>query len=89
MRDERTRRWITALPNRRTDNHGASALPRITLDQFDGSPLEWPRWSGLFKAIVHNNSALTDTERLTHLQSCLTGEAREAVRGLLCEGEHV
>ena len=31
--------------------------------------------------------ALTDTERLTHLQSCLTGEAREAVRGLLCEGD--
>ena len=33
-----------------------------------------------------DNGALSDTERLTYLQSCLTGEAKEAVRGLLCDG---
>ncbi|XP_043191100.1 uncharacterized protein LOC122364603 [Amphibalanus amphitrite] len=82
---ERTERWLSELPcgdgQRRT-----SSLPKITLDEFDGSPLEWPRWSGLFRALVHDNGALSDTERLTYLQSCLTGEAREAVRGLLCDG---
>ncbi|XP_043220281.1 uncharacterized protein LOC122380842 [Amphibalanus amphitrite] len=82
---ERTERWLSELPcgdgQRRT-----SSLPKITLDEFDGSPLEWPRWSGLFQALVHDNGALSDTERLTYLQSCLTGEAREAVRGLLCDG---
>lgn len=85
--DERIRNWLRTLPGVCGDYRSASALPRITLERFDGSPLEWPRWSGLFKALVHNNSALTDTERLTHLQSCLTGDAREAVRGLLCDGE--
>ncbi|XP_043199298.1 uncharacterized protein LOC122369009 isoform X1 [Amphibalanus amphitrite] len=82
---ERTERWLSELPcgdgQRRT-----SSLPKITLDEFDGSPLEWPRWSGLFRALVHDNGALSDTKRLTYLQSCLTGEAREAVRGLLCDG---
>ena len=84
--DPFARTWVTARPNGRGESRGTPALPRITLDKFDGTPLEWPRWSGLFKALVHENTTLTDTERLTHLQSCLTGEARDAVRGLLCDG---
>ena len=91
---ERTLSWIEQLasrpevhssPNRRY--HVDSALPKIKLERFDGSPLEWPCWSSLFRALVHNHQGLTDTEKLTHLQSCLTGEAREAVSGLLCDGE--
>ena len=35
---------------------------------------------------MHNQRDLTDTERLAHLQSCLTGEASDAVSGLLCDG---
>ena len=83
----RTRSWIASLPRRHTGQQASPALPKVTLDKFGGSALEWPRWIGLFKALVHDNAALTDTERLTHLQSCLIGEAREAVRGLLCDGQ--
>ena len=60
-------------------------LPRITLDKFSGSALEWPRWIALFKALVHDRADLTDVERLTYLQSHLTGPARESVRGMLCD----
>ena len=93
---QRTSQWIAQLP--RTDEAAerplpqpntlrpSPALPTLKLDTYDGSPLEWPRWSALFKALVHDNAGLTNTERLVHLQSCLKGEAREAVRGLLCNG---
>ena len=90
---ERTRSWIERLSDGpksddpRTRPHVDSALPKLKLEQFDGSPLEWPRWSSLFRALVHNHRGLTDTEKLAHLQSCLTGEAREAISGLLCDGE--
>ena len=60
-------------------------LPRVSLEKFSGSALEWPRWIALFRALVHNRADLSDVERLTYLQSHLTGPAREAVRGLLCD----
>ena len=82
---DRTEHWLREL-RCGGEQRQASALPKITLEKFSGSPLEWPRWSGLFKALVDENTTLSDTERITYLQSCLTGEAREAVRGLLCDG---
>ena len=68
-----------------TENHTTPRLPRITLEKFGGSALEWPRWIGLFKALVHDRADLTDVERLTYLQAHLTGAARESVRGILCD----
>ena len=91
---ERTAGWIEQLSNQPESDsspirryHVDSALPKIKLGSFDGSPLEWPRWSSLFRALVHNHRGLSDTEKLTHLQSYLTGGAREAVGGLLCDGQ--
>ena len=63
----------------------APRLPRLTLEKFSGSALEWPRWIALFKALVHDRSDLSDIERLTYLQAHLTGPAKEAVRGMLCD----
>ena len=89
---DRTRSWIQQLPDATAQpppaftQGAASALPRLQLESFDGSVLEWPRWSALFKALVHQASGLSDAERMAHLQSCLRGEARDAVRGLLCDG---
>ena len=68
-----------------TENHTTPRLPRITLEKFGGSALEWPRWIGLFKALVHDRADLTDVERLTYLQAHLTGAASESVRGMLCD----
>ena len=58
---ERMERWLSGLScgdgQRRT-----SSLPKITLDAFDGSPLEWSRWSGLFRALVQRRTtALSQT----------------------------
>ena len=63
-----------------------SPLPKLALERFSGDPLHWPRWSALFKSLVHDRRELSDAERLTHLQTCLEGPARDAVSGLLCDG---
>ena len=88
--------WIDALEARdqtacgTATANGAGALscplPRLTLEKFDGDPLHWPRWIALFKALVHDRRELSNAERLTHLQTSLTGAARHAVSGLLCDG---
>ncbi|XP_043212716.1 uncharacterized protein LOC122376815, partial [Amphibalanus amphitrite] len=67
------------------DNRAVPHLPRITLEKFGGSAIEWPRWIALFKALVHDRADLTDVERLTYLQTHLTGPAKESVRGMLCD----
>ncbi|XP_043189134.1 uncharacterized protein LOC122363682 [Amphibalanus amphitrite] len=67
------------------DTRAVPHLPRITLEKFGGSAIEWPRWMALFKALVHDRADLTDVERLTYLQTHLTGPARESVRGMLCD----
>ena len=52
----RTRRWIQCLPSGEADLTRVNpALPKVTLDKFSGSPLEWPRWSTLFRTLVHEN----------------------------------
>ena len=71
--------------NRPVPQQTAPRLPRLTLEKFSGSALEWPRWIALFKALVHDRSDLSDIERLTYLQAHLTGPAKEAVRGMLCD----
>ena len=61
------------------------SLPRLKLPPFSGSPLEWPAFISLFKCLVHDQP-LTNTQRMTHLQRALTGDARNAVGGMLNHG---
>ena len=72
-------------PSEPVPQQTAPRLPRLTLEKFSGSALEWPRWIALFKTLVHDRSDLSDIERLTYLQAHLTGPAKEAVRGMLCD----
>ena len=54
--------WIRELRAdhpREPQGHGPSAftksIPRLSLPTFRGSAREWPRWIGLFKALVHDH----------------------------------
>ena len=73
-------------PDRLRSKDMPCPLPKLVLEKFRGDPLHWPRWSALFKSLVHDRRELSDAERLTHLQTCLEGSARDAVSGLLCDG---
>ena len=61
------------------------SLPKLELPKFDGNPLEWPTFISLFKCLVHDQP-LTDTQRMTHLQRALVGNAKKAVGGMLTHG---
>ncbi|XP_043245749.1 uncharacterized protein LOC122393608 [Amphibalanus amphitrite] len=84
--------WVTAVRSEQQPLfHQQSAfvksIPRLTLPTFRGSAQEWPRWIGLFKALVHNQPSLSDSERMAHLQNAVEGPAAQAINGMLFNGE--
>ena len=62
------------------------SIPRLTLPIYSGDPLEWPRWVGLFRALIHEQPSLSDSERMAHLQASVTGTAQQAIAGMLFDG---
>ena len=64
-----------------------SSLPRLTLPKFDGNAREWVKWFALFRTLVHDQPALTLTEKMVHLQSAVVGLAQQTIKGLLYNGE--
>ena len=58
----------------------AKSIPRLSAQgRFSGASGEWPSWIGLFRALVHDQSALSDTERMTHLQQAVERAAHQAI----------
>ena len=62
------------------------SIPRLTLPVYSGDPLEWPRWVGLFRALIHEQPSLSDSKRMAHLQASVTGTAQQAIAGMLFDG---
>ena len=62
-----------------------SSLPKLKVPEFSGDPLEWPSFISLFKCLVHDQP-ITDTQRMTYLQESLTGDAKDAIGGMLNHG---
>ena len=60
---------------------GTSGLPKLKLTEFSGDPLEWPEWSGLFDAVVHQRP-IRDLEKMQYLKTSLTGQAKTAKLGM-------
>ena len=56
-------------------------LPKLKLREFDGSPLDWPEWSGMFSATV-DSSSINNDEKMSHMKTLLTGKVKRAVNGL-------
>ena len=48
-------------------------LPKWKQGQYSGDPLEWPEWSGMFKATV-GKSSITDDEKMNHLKAFELGK---------------
>ena len=64
----------------------AKSIPRLSLPTFSGKASEWPRWIGLFKALVHDQPSLSDTEKIAHLQASVSGLAQQTISGMLYDG---
>ena len=94
----RTADWIEQLANgagvcpaqqrgAALQHNGLHSVPRITLPKFAGDPLEWPKWIGLFEALIHNQTGLSDAEKMVHLQSSVTGLAQQTIEGMLYDAK--
>ena len=71
---------------KRKKPNSSGQLPRLKLRSFDGNPLEWPDWSNMFKAtVLHRN--IPDSEKMSHLKTLLTGEAKSSILEIGYSGE--
>ena len=64
----------------------SGTLPTLKLDTFNGNPLTWTDWIQLFESVI-DSRPLSTTEKMTHLQSLLTGQAKSLVKGYGCNGQ--
>ena len=65
---------------------GSNNLPKLKLNNFDGKPLEWPDWSSMFIATV-DQRPIPDSEKMSNLETLLTGKARSAFSGMGFSGQ--
>ena len=56
-------------------------LPKLKIPEFDGDPLQWPEWSGLFRATV-GSAPINNSLKMNHLKTLVTGKAKEAIAGM-------
>ena len=66
--------------------HGITVkLPKLNIKPFTGDPLEWLSFWDSFKSPVHNNTEISDIDKMNYLRGYLSGEAVKAIAGLpLC-----
>ena len=63
-------------------------LPKLELPSFNGDKLKWSEFWDTFEATVDQTSSLSDVEKLTYLNSKLTGEAKHTVSGIQLSNEN-
>lgn len=73
-------------------SHGDSKgvkLPKLEVPHFDGSPLNWSTFWEQFCVSVHDQSKITDSEKLVYLRQALKdGPATHAIEGLSRSGDN-
>ncbi|KAI5644919.1 putative peptidase (DUF1758) domain-containing protein [Phthorimaea operculella] len=73
---------------KRKNDHLNLKLPPIQLKGFDGNPNNWPVFYENFRSVVHNNTSLSNTEKVHHLIGCLSGKALNVCSGIAGTAEN-
>ena len=63
-------------------------LPELEIPTFDGDRLQWAEFWNFFQVTVDQNTQLSDVEKFCYLKSRLTGEAKDAISGILISQEN-
>ncbi|XP_054721417.1 uncharacterized protein LOC129231194 [Uloborus diversus] len=63
-------------------------LPKIELPTFSGNFCEWLSFRDLFIATIHNNSSLSDAQRLQYLKLSIKGQASVLIQALQITNEN-
>ena len=62
------------------------SVPKLHADHFDGDPLSWMKLYSISQATI-DRAPMTSCEKMIHLQSLFTGEAKALVDGYGCNGD--
>ena len=73
--------FTPAVPLQQPVHFVQTSLPKLKLSEFHGDPLEWPEWSSLFTATIHN-APIDDNAKMSHLKTLVNGKAKAAIAGL-------
>ena len=57
------------------------SIPKLKKSEFHGDLLEWPDWSSLFTATIHN-APIDNNAKMGHLKTLVKGKAKAAIAGL-------
>ncbi|GFT95846.1 uncharacterized protein TNCV_311981 [Trichonephila clavipes] len=52
-------------------------LPSINLPEFSGQYIDWLQFKSQFVSLIHDNTCLSDSQKLYYLQSALKGHAKQ------------
>ena len=74
--------------HRNSSTGNSVRLPKLEIPSFSGEKLKWTAFWDSFEAAIHLNMSLSDVEKLNYLMSKLTGEAKNAVSGILLSNEN-
>ena len=79
----------THRKNQQFKDHILDQLPpKLEIPYFNGDKLRWSEFWDTFEGTVDQNNNLSNTEKLSYLNSKLTGEAKQAVSGIYCSNEN-
>lgn len=70
------------INNASNNNSSAVKLPPLDLPFFDGKYDQWTSFFDTFSALIHSNNNLTNVQKFYYLQSCLKGEAAQAISSI-------
>ena len=60
-------------------------LPPLKLQNFNGNPIHFHEWINNFNTMIHNNTSITDTHRITYLQNSVSGKAKDLIHAYSCD----
>lgn len=73
---------------RQQNLNGTVKLPQLDIPTFNGDKMKWTNFWDTFETTIDRNDGLSGIEKLKYLNSKLTGEARQAVSGILLSNDN-
>ncbi|XP_018398099.1 PREDICTED: uncharacterized protein LOC108776086 [Cyphomyrmex costatus] len=63
-------------------------LPKLNLPKFSGKYEDWFPFHDMFNSMIHNNSALNESQKFQYLKTSVTGDAADIIRSLELTNEN-
>ena len=74
---------VTQLAN--LDYKHSLKLTPVKLQNFNRDPLHFHEWINNFHSMIHHNTSITDTHRITYLQNSESGKAKDLIHAYSCD----